>query len=557
MQLQGIIASEGISIGKLKKIGFKKIYTEKGSEAKEVFSILKKNLINKIESTKNISKETNEIFEIYKAILMDPYFEELIDKNLENGDNLSESIEASTVEIIDLMSSTNAYMKERSSDIQRLGIVLQNPINEIESGAFIFYNDSLAVIDFLSINVNLIEGIITQSGSKISHLAIWARNNNIPYVYNIDITKLTDNSDSVITKDGKLIIEPPAEILNQLKEEKINRIKIIEKSMYFQKKNLFYKNKKITIAANIGSLEDGYVAAERKVNGVGLFRTEFMFLAKDEPLSEEEQYKIYKETANLFNDTVIIRTLDIGGDKELKYLSLEKELNPFLGIRGLRLSLEFRDLFKIQLRAILRAAYECNNIAIMFPMVTIEDEIKKAKSIIEECKKELSRENKNYKVPSIGIMIEVPSAALNADNLIESVDFMSIGTNDLIQYTMAMDRTNNKVSYLYLPHNNAIIKLIKNVIDVCHQNKKRVGMCGSMAGEMIYYPLLLELCLDEFSMESSQISFINMYHTYLMEHNIANILPWNEKKIEILQNLLDDFWIWLKEKNFSKGGTIS
>jgi phosphotransferase system enzyme I (PtsI) len=311
MQLQGIIASEGISIGKLKKIGFKKIYTEKGSEAKEVFSILKQNLINKIESTKNISKETNEIFEIYKAILMDPYFEELIDKNLENGDNLSESIEASTVEIIDLMSSTNAYMKERSSDIQRLGIVLQNPINEIESGEFIFYNDSLAVIDFLSINVNLIEGIITQSGSKISHLAIWARNNNIPYVYNIDTTKLTDNSDSVITKDGKLIIEPPAEILNQLKEEKINRIKIIEKSMYFQKKNLFYKNKKITIAANIGSLEDGYVAAERKVNGVGLFRTEFMFLAKDEPLSEEEQYKIYKETANLFNDTVIIRTLDI------------------------------------------------------------------------------------------------------------------------------------------------------------------------------------------------------------------------------------------------------
>jgi phosphotransferase system enzyme I (PtsI) len=549
-QLQGIIASEGISIGKLKKIGFKKIYTEKGSQAYKIFSILKQNLINRIESINNMSKETNEIFEIYKAILIDPYFESLISKNLENGNNLSESIEASTIEIIDLMSSTNAYMKERSSDIQRLGIVLQNPINEIESGKFIFYNDSLAVIDFLSINVDLIEGIITQTGSKISHLAIWARNNNIPYVYNIDVTKLTDNSDAAITKDGKLILEPSIEILNQLKEEKINRIKIIEKSRYFQQQNLFYKNNKITIAANIGSLEDGYVAAERKVNSIGLFRTEFMFLAKDEPLSEEEQYKIYKETSNLFNDTVIIRTLDIGGDKELKYLNLEKELNPFLGIRGLRLSLEFRDLFKTQLRAILRAAYECNNIAIMFPMVTIEDEIKKAKSIIEECKNELSRENKNYKVPSIGIMIEVPSAALNADSLIEFVDFMSIGTNDLIQYTMAMDRTNNKLSYLYLPHNNAIIKLVKNVIDVCHQNKKWVGMCGSMAGEIIYYPLLLELGLDEFSMESSQIPFINMYHAYLMEYNITNFLPWNENKIEILQNLLDNFWTWLKEKNF-------
>ena len=551
MQMQGIAASEGIAIGKLKRIGYTRVYHEKKPQANEIFVQLKQNLISKIDSAKNLPKETVEIFEIYKAILTDPYFEQLINKNLDKGYNLSESIELSTTEISNLMSQTNAYMKERTSDIKRLGVIFQNPFYEIEPGrSFIFYNDSLAVIDFLNINIKAIEGIITSNGSKISHLAIWARNNNIPYLYNIDIVKLLDGSNAAITAKGMLLIEPSKEALDQLAKEKLERNKIIEKSKYFRQKELFYKDKKIIIAANIGNIEEAYVAAERKIKSVGLFRTEFIFLSKDTPLCEEEQYKLYKEIANLFENQVVIRTMDIGGDKELKYLKLEKELNPFLGTRGLRLSLEFKDLFKAQLKAILRASYECSNIDIMFPMVTIEDEIRKAKLVIEECENELTKENKKYKVPDIGIMVEVPEAALNAENLIQFVDFMSIGTNDLIQYTMAADRTNNKVSYLYLPHSNGVVKLIKSVIEACHQNNKWVGMCGSMAGEIIYYPLLLELGLEEFSMESSQASIISMYHAYLMEHDVPSLLPWDKSRFLVLQNLLKEFWKWTKKEKF-------
>ncbi len=495
---------------------------------------------------KNLDSNTSQIFEIYDAILNDPYFENLITKYINQNLSLSEAINKTVSEISIQLSKTNQYMKERISDIERLSIVLQNPNTDIyKENAVICFSESLAVIDFVGIDIKNVKGVVTSSGSKISHLAIWCRNNDIPYIYNIDTTQLTNNLDAAIDLNGNLIINPTQDFLNELKLEKLQREKIITKAKQFKSKILKFKNKEIKIGANIGNLEDAYFASQMDIKSVGLFRTEFMFLAKDKPLEEEQQYKIYKESASLFSENVIIRTMDIGGDKDLSYINIKKELNPFLGIRGLRLSLKYKELFKTQLKALLRAAYDQKNICIMFPMVSIEEEINQARAIIEELVYKMEKQGEPYRIPQIGIMIEVPSAALNAEKLIKLVDFMSIGTNDLIQYTMAMDRTNNEVDYLYQPHNNGVIKLIQNVIDACHLNNKWAGMCGSMAGELLYYPLLLEMGLDEFSMESSQTILIKMYNEYLQNHEL-NLLPWDDAKLNILQESYNDFLEWAK-----------
>ncbi|MGB9755304.1 MAG: phosphoenolpyruvate--protein phosphotransferase [Desulfurella sp.] len=545
--LKGTKASEGIGIGKLIKIEYNKTYNQKNKEALDTFYSLKQNLLNKIHWLKNIDTNTSQIFEIYEAILNDPYFEELIKKYINQDLSLSETISKTVSEISYQLSNTNQYMKERVSDIERLGIVLQNPdVGAYQENTVICFNESLAVIDLINIDIKKIKGIVTNSGSKISHLAIWCRNNNIPFIYNIDTKQLKEGLVAAIDLNGYLIINPTQDFLDKLSVEKLQREKIINKAQYFKSKVSKFKNKEIKIGANIGNLEDAYVASQIGVKSVGLFRTEFMFLEKDKPLTQEQQYKIYKEAASLFTENVIIRTMDIGGDKKLNYLDLKNELNPFLGIRGLRLSLKYKELFKTQLKAILKAAYDQKNICIMFPMVSIEEEINQAKNIINDLAYEMDKQNEPYRIPQIGIMIEVPSAALNADKLIKLVDFMSIGTNDLIQYTMAMDRTNNEVDYLYQPYNNSIIKLIQNVINACHLDSKWAGMCGAMAGELLYYPLLLEIGLDEFSMESSQVMLIKMYNDYLQSCKL-NLLPWDDSKLHLLQELYKNFLEWAKE----------
>lgn len=549
--LKGTKASEGIGIGKLIKIEYSKTYNQKNKEALDAFYTLKQNLLSKIHVLKDINTNananTNQIFEIYEAILNDPYFEELIKKYINQDLSLSEAISKTISDISYQLSNTNQYMKERISDIERLGVVLQNSgVGAYQENAIICFNESLAVIDLINIDIKKIKGIVTKSGSKISHLAIWCRNNNIPFIYSIDTKELKEGLFAAIDLNGNLIINPTQDFINELNTEKLQREMVVNKAQQFKSKVSKFKNKEIKMGANIGNLEDAYVASQIGVKSIGLFRTEFMFLEKDEPLVQEQQYKIYKESASLFTENVIIRTMDIGGDKELSYLDLKKELNPFLGIRGLRLSLKYRELFKTQLKAILKAAYEQKNICIMFPMVSIEEEINQAKTIIDELAYEMDKQNEPYRIPQIGIMIEVPAAALNANKLIKLVDFMSIGTNDLIQYTMAMDRTNNEVDYLYQPYNNSIIKLIQNVIDACHLNNKWAGMCGAMAGELLYYPLLLEMGLDEFSMESSQVMLAKMYNEYLQSCKIE-LLPWDDSKLHLLQELYKNFLEWAKK----------
>jgi phosphoenolpyruvate-protein phosphotransferase (PTS system enzyme I) len=264
--------------------------------------------------------------------------------------------------------------------------------------------------------------------------------------------------------------------------------------------------KHVEVVGNIGKPQDIHQVLENGGDGVGLFRTEFLYMDRDEMPSEEEQFEAYKYVAEKGEGRpIVIRTLDIGGDKKLPYLPLPEEMNPFLGYRAIRLCLDRKDIFKIQLRALLRAS-AFGNIKIMFPMISSLEEFLAAKDVLKECMDELRSEGKDFNENlEVGMMVEIPSAAIYADELAKHVDFFSIGTNDLIQYTLAADRMNEKVSYLYNPHHPAVLRLIKMTIDAAHKEGKWCGMCGEAAGDESMIPILVEYGLDEFSMSATSI----------------------------------------------------
>jgi len=265
----------------------------------------------------------------------------------------------------------------------------------------------------------------------------------------------------------------------------------------------------VDMVKDIGRTEDASIALQEGAEGVGLFRTEFLFLDRTTPPTEGEQFRAYKTVLEKFESKpIIVRTLDIGGDKQIPYLNLDKELNPFLGVRAIRLCLIRKELFKTQLRAILRASIY-GKVCIMYPMIAIKEEIEQANEILEQAKQELVKTNIPFdKNIEVGIMVEIPSSALNATELIDYVDFFSIGTNDLIQYTFAVDRTNQNLNYLYKPLHPAMLRLIKMTIDASHKKGKWTGMCGELAGDPEAIPKLVEMGIDELSMSPSKIPFL-------------------------------------------------
>ena len=539
-KLKGIGVSKGIAIGKVYLYLPHKINVDidekddvPSSVKKEKFEIVKEQSKKEIQSiyerlvSSKASKEAG-IFEAQALFIDDPTINKRVEELIDEGFSLPAAIEKAFKESAAAMEAIeNEYFRERAKDIMDVanrliqhvyGETIPN-LSYLPESSVVIAKD-LTPSDTASIDRDHIVGFATDLGGVTSHTAILAESFGIPAVVGLkNITEQVRNGEPIIIdgENGEVIIDPDEETIKtyankiaQIEKEKkeLESIKFLEATTR--------SGKKIEVSANIGSPKDADVAIREGADGVGLFRTEFLFLNKDTAPTEEEQFEAYKTVLEKFgNKPVIIRTLDIGGDKQIPYLHLETELNPFLGVRALRLCLLQIELFKTQLRAILRASV-FGNALIMYPMVATKEEIINANKILEEVKTELKDNNipfdDNIKV---GIMVEIPAAALNAEELVDYVDFFSIGTNDLTQYTFAADRTNENLSYLYQPLSPPVLKLIKMTVDASHKRGKWTGMCGELAGDLDAIPTLIDIGLDELSMSPQKIPYAKKLITNL------------------------------------------
>jgi phosphotransferase system enzyme I (PtsI) len=529
MRIKGIPASEVIAINKVFKLEqvelsvIKTNITDISNELiklKQAIEVSSDELqIIREKTALKLDEEHAMIFDAHIQIARDPEInrqvEELVTTSNVNCEYAYKTVSETFAQMFEEMD--NDYMKERAADVRDvarriiahiLGVTLSDP-NMIDEEVIVVADD-LTPSDTAQLDRSFVKGFITNIGGRTSHSAIMARSLEIPAIVGTkNILQSVKNGDIVILDglDGVAIINPsPSEI----KEYKQKNIELLQRIAVWSKlvneKSVTIDGRQVELAANIGSPDDVESVLKNGGEGVGLYRTEFLYMNNDNLPTEDEQFIAYKMVLqSLKNKRVVIRTLDIGGDKHLDYLPMDYEMNPFLGHRALRLCLERIDLFKTQLRALLRAGIY-GDLHVMFPMVATLDEVRKAKDVLNECKEELKKENKEYSDNvKVGIMVEIPAVAILADKFAKEVDFFSIGTNDLIQYSFAADRMNQKVSYLYQPYNPSLLRLIKMVIDASHKEGIWTGMCGEMAGDQIAAPILLGLGLDEFSMSASSI----------------------------------------------------
>lgn len=466
-----------------------------------------------------LGDEKAEIFEGHLMILEDP---DLIDAVIEaiqnesvNAEYAVQTASSSFIEVLKQMD--DEYLRERAADvsdvsgkiINHLSGVTHTDLSQLTEPCIIMAND-LAPSDTAKLDMGVVKGFITEIGSRTSHSAIMARSLGIPAI--VGVGSLSDDIETgtlvlLDAVNGSVIIDPSEEQQQEFagRKEQYDRQQA-ELAKWVSRPSLSADGHRVELAANIGKLEDVQKALDNGAEAVGLFRTEFLYMGRSSLPSEEEQFISYKYVLEKMNGKpVVIRTLDIGGDKELPYMELPKEANPFLGQRALRLCLERPDIFRTQLRALLRAS-SYGNLKIMFPMIAVLSELRDAKALLEEEKAKLQAEGIAVSdTIEIGMMVEIPAAAVSADLFAKEVDFFSIGTNDLIQYTMAADRMNETVSYLYQPCNPSVLRLVRMVIEAARKEGKWVGMCGEMAGDESAIPLLLGLGLHEFSMSASSI----------------------------------------------------
>lgn len=523
--IKGKGISKGIGFGKVfifekRKRKIKKVIVENSENELEKFKTALNKVEKEIEETIQQSSGTEkEIMNAYLMILKDPTLiietENLI-KNLKY--NAEYAIEEGFNKIIEMFKKINdEYMAERAKDIidikeKLLDKILKDEnikLNKLPQNIIIVAKE-LTTSETAKLDFKNVSGIITEIGGVNSHTAIMARTHSLPLITEIhNINEIFNNGQYICMNGstGEIFINPTKDEENKLLEQQ----KLIEeeKNKLEEYKNKETKTKdgfKVELVSNIGIPSDVEKVIESTAEGIGLFRTEFLYMDNEKMPTEEEQFLSYKEVAEkMQGKPVIIRTLDVGGDKEIKYLNLPKEENPFLGFRAIRICLANIEMFKIQLRAILKAsAY--GNISIMIPMISSIEELRKTKQIVEECKKELQEKNIKFKKDiKLGIMIEIPSTAIMAKQFAKECDFFSIGTNDLIQYTVAVERGNEKISNLYSKYNPAVIRLIKMAIDGAHKEGIFCGMCGEVAGDSKFIPILIGMGLDEFSMNSNKI----------------------------------------------------
>lgn len=489
---------------------FKKVVEESTKELEKVRDKAKESL----------GAEEAQVFDAHLLFLSDPEFTGAIETEIKDQKVTAEAALDETAQkfiaIFEGMTD-NAYMQERAADVRDvskrlmahlLGKKLPDPAAIDHEVVVVAYD--LTPSDTAQLNKKYVKGFVTDVGGRTAHSAIMARSLEIPAVVGTEsITKDVKDGDMLIADglDGDAIIDPTdAQIEEYTKKGEAFAKQKEEWKKLKNEPSVTANGKKFIIAANIGTPNDMKGVKENGAEAIGLYRTEFLYMdSKDFP-SEEAQFDAYKKVIeDMDGKQTIIRTCDIGGDKHLDYWDLPEEMNPFLGVRAIRLSMQYKDIFRTQLRALLRAsAY--GPLGIMFPMIGTLAELREAKQILAEEKDKLAKEGvKIGDDLQVGMMIEVPAAAVLADQFAKEVDFFSIGTNDLIQYTMAADRGNDNVSYLYQPYNPSVLRLIKHTIDGAHENGIWCGMCGEAAGDDIMFPILLSMGLDEYSMSATSI----------------------------------------------------
>lgn len=530
--LKGIAASDGVAVAKAyllvqPDLSFTKVTIEDVSaEAARLDDALSKSSdelqLIRNKAAENLGEEEAQVFDAHLMVLSDPEMVGQIKQSIsDNKVNAEHALKEVTDMYIGMFESMedNAYMQERAADIRDvakrvlahlLQVTLPNPamINE----EVIVVAHDLTPSDTAQLDRNFVKAFVTDIGGRTSHSAIMARSLEIPAIVGTGEITAKVKAGDILAVNG---IEGDV-IVNPTEEQKANFIQAGE--AYAAQKAEWEKlkhaetvtadGKHFELAANIGTPKDLTGVHNNGGEGVGLYRTEFLYMDSSDFPTEDAQFEAYKEVLEgMAGKPVVVRTMDIGGDKELPYLKLPHEMNPFLGYRALRISLSTlgEGMFRTQLRALLRASVH-GNLRIMFPMVATLKEFRAAKKIYDEEKAKLIAEGVAVsETIQVGIMIEIPAAAILADRFAKEVDFFSIGTNDLIQYTMAADRMNEQVSYLYQPYNPSILRLVKNVVDAAHAEGKWAGMCGEMAGDQTAVPLLMGIGLDEFSMSATSI----------------------------------------------------
>lgn len=527
--ITGIAASNGVAIAKAYTLETPDLSYEtkkvddidtEVNRLHDALTVSKKEL-EKIKENARLSlgDEHAEIFSAHLLVLSDPELITPMEDKIKNDNvNAEKALDDVANMFIDMFKGMdNEYMRERAADIQDVTkrvmahlLQVTFPDPALIDEEVVIIAEDLTPSDTAQLNKQFVKGFTTNIGGRTSHSAIMARSLEIPAVVGTKtVTEDVSEGDIVVVDgiDGKVIINPTEEELATYKEKQADFEK--QKEIWAQLKDeptISKDGEHVELVANIGTPDDVVGVLNNGGEGVGLYRTEFLYMGNSDFPTEDEQFEAYSSVLKQMGDKpVVVRTLDIGGDKELSYLDLPKEMNPFLGFRAIRLCLERDDIFRTQLRALLRASVH-GNLKIMFPMIATLDEFRSAKALLLEEKDNLKAEGVEVSDDiEVGIMVEIPATAVIARQFAKEVDFFSIGTNDLIQYTLAADRMNERVSYLYQPYHPAILNLVNNVIEAAHAEGKWAGMCGEMAGDSIAIPILLGLGLDEFSMSATSI----------------------------------------------------
>ncbi|MGQ0285898.1 phosphoenolpyruvate-protein phosphotransferase PtsI [Pasteurellaceae bacterium 22721_9_1] len=574
--ISGILASPGIVLGKALVLKEEKIVLDTSKITDEQvdteiarFYDGRKAAVEQLSSIrdralKTLGEDKAEIFEGHLMILEDEELEEEIIDYLRTH-KVNAAVAASKIidqQVAVLSDIDDEYLKERAGDIRDIGNRLVKNIlgmNIIDLGDIneevILVAYDLTPSETAQLNLDKVLGFVTDIGGRTSHTSIMARSLELPAIVGTNnVTELVKSGDMLILDavNNEVHINPS--------EEKITALKVAQEKLAQEKAELAKlkdlpavttDGHQVDVVANVGTIRDCDGAHRNGAEGIGLYRTEFLFMDRDALPTEEEQFLAYKEVVEAMNGRIVIlRTMDIGGDKELPYLNLPKEMNPFLGWRAIRIALDRREILNAQLRAVLRAS-AFGKLAMMFPMIISVEEIRQLKEILETLKQELRNEGKAFDENiQIGVMVETPSAAVNAKFLAKEVDFFSIGTNDLTQYTLAVDRGNEMISHLYNPLSPSVLNLIKQVIDASHSEGKWTGMCGELAGDERATVLLLGMGLNEFSMSAMSIPRIKKIIrnvTYQEAKELAEKALQLPTASEIAQ-LVDDF---LHQKAFN------